>query len=101
MFRNSKGFSTIDVLFACQLFLFTALILIPTYEKLLIEKKELRARLDAYQVLHEQMNIALMTGKKQSVKMKRGEIVYVFKWDQQKGCVLYKLQKRQTVCLRG
>ncbi|WP_353856505.1 type II secretion system protein [Bacillus sp. Bos-x628] len=86
------------MLFACHLFIFASLILIPNYEKLVGGKKELRTRLEAYQVLHEQMNAAFMTGSKQSVKEKRGEIVYEVKWSEQEGCVSYKLQKQQTIC---
>ncbi|MDM5298725.1 competence type IV pilus minor pilin ComGE [Bacillus pumilus] len=100
MFRNSRGFSTIEMLFSCHIFIFAALMLIPTYEHLLMEKKELSAKLEAYQVLHEQMNVAFIEGKRQSVKMKRGGIVYEVTWSKQKGCVLYKSQRQQTICFR-
>ncbi len=98
MFRNSRGFSTIEMLFASHIFLFAALVLMPTYEKLIIGKKELRAKLEAYQVLHEHMNEAFIEGKKQTVNKKRGEVTYELNWSQQKGCVSYKVQKKQTIC---
>ncbi|MGY4787996.1 competence type IV pilus minor pilin ComGE [Bacillus sp. OHL2] len=94
MFKNNRGFSTFETLFACHLFLFAALVLMPAYEKLMMGKKEVRAKLEAYQVLHEQMNEAFINGTTSSIKKKRGEITYVFNWRKQKGCVSYKVQKR-------
>ncbi|KAB3541407.1 type II secretion system protein [Bacillus safensis] len=100
MFKNNRGFSTFETLFACQLFLFAALVLIPAYEKLMMGKKEVRANLEAYQVLHEQMNEAFINGTTSSIKKKRGEITYVFNWRKQKGCVSYKVQKKETICFQ-
>lgn len=95
MFKNNRGFSTFETLFACHLFLFAALVLMPAYEKLMMGKKEVRAKLEAYQVLHEQMNEAFINGTTSSIKKKRGEITYVFNWRKQKGCVSYKVQKKR------
>lgn len=100
MFKNNRGFSTFETLFACHLFLFAALVLMPAYEKLMMGKKEVRAKLEAYQVLHEQMNEAFINGTTSSIKKKRGEIIYVFNWRKQKGCVSYKVQKKETICFR-
>nr|WP_268557991.1 competence type IV pilus minor pilin ComGE [Bacillus xiamenensis] len=88
------------MLFACHIFLFAALVLMPGYEKLMMEKVELRAKLEAYQVLHEHMNKAFIEGQKETGKKKRGEITYELHWSQQKGCVSYKVQKKQTICFR-
>ncbi|MBW4849711.1 type II secretion system GspH family protein [Bacillus safensis] len=98
MFKSNRGFSTIETLFACHIFLFAALAIMPAYEKIMMGKKEVRAKLDAYQILHEQMNEAFIEGKKSSVKKKRGDNTYVFNWSKEKGCVSYKLQKKQTIC---
>lgn len=98
MFKSNRGFSTIETLFACHIFLFAALVLMPAYEKIMIGKKEVRAKLEAYQILHEQMNEAFIDGTKSSVKKKRGDITYVFNWDKEKGCVSYNLHKKQTIC---
>ncbi|MDR0125214.1 MULTISPECIES: competence type IV pilus minor pilin ComGE [Bacillus] len=100
MFKNNRGFSTFEMLLACHSFLFAALVLMPAYEKLMMGKKELRAKLEAYQVLHEHMNKAFIEGTKPSVKKKRGEITYELNWSKQKGCVSYKVQKKKTICFR-
>ncbi|MDR4250098.1 competence type IV pilus minor pilin ComGE [Bacillus pumilus] len=98
MFKNNRGFSTIEALFACHIFLFAALVLMPAYEKMMIGKNEVRAKLEAYQILHEQMNESFIDGTKPSVKKKRGDVTYVFNWSKEKGCVSYKIQKKQTIC---
>ncbi|MBD3858846.1 type II secretion system protein [Bacillus sp. 28A-2] len=100
MYKNSRGFSTFEMLFACHIFLFAALVLMPAYEQIMMGKKELRAKLEAYQVLHEQMNEAFIEGTKPAVKKKRGEITYELDWSKQKGCVSYKVQKKKTICFR-
>ncbi|WP_323641018.1 competence type IV pilus minor pilin ComGE [Bacillus pumilus] len=98
MFKNNRGFSTIETLFACHIFLFAALVLMPAYERIMIGKNEIRAKLEAYQILHEQMNELFIDGTKTSVKKKRGDITYVFNWSKEKGCVSYKIQRKQTIC---
>lgn len=100
MFKNNRGFSTIEALFACHIFLFVALVLMPAYEKIMIGKNEVAAKLEAYQILHEQMNGSFIDGTKSSVKKKRGDVTYVFNWSKEKGCVSYKIQKKQTICFR-
>ncbi|MGD7062278.1 competence type IV pilus minor pilin ComGE [Bacillus altitudinis] len=100
MFRNNKGFSTFEMLFSCHLFLFAALVLVPSFEKLTIGKEELKAKLEAYQILHEYMNKAFIEGQKKSSTKKRGENTYELNWSQEKGCVSYKVQKKKTICFR-
>ena len=70
----------------------------PAYEKIMLGKKEVRAKLEAYQILHEQMNESFIDATKSSVKKKRGDITYVFNWGKEKRCVSYNLHKKQTIC---
>lgn len=74
--------------------------LVPSFEKLAIEKEELRAKLEAYQILHEYMNKGLLEGQQELSKKKRGDITYELIWGQEKGCVSYKVQKKQAICFR-
>ncbi|MER3125913.1 competence type IV pilus minor pilin ComGE [Bacillus pumilus] len=100
MFTNNRGFSTIEALFACHIFLFAALVLMPAYEKIMMGKKEVRAKLEAYQILHEQMNEAFIDGTTPSVKKKRGDVIYVLNWSKEQGCISYNIQKSKTICFR-
>ncbi|MGE6629330.1 competence type IV pilus minor pilin ComGE [Bacillus sp. NPDC077027] len=98
MFKNKQGFSTIDTLFACQMLIFTASILVPCYEMVAMSRSEVNAKVAAYQFIHEQMNAAFSTGEQKSVSETRGRITYELDWQEQKVCVLYKLQKKETIC---
>ncbi|MFB8735162.1 hypothetical protein ACEQPO_18990 [Bacillus sp. SL00103] len=46
MFKSNRGFSTVETLFACHIFLFAVLVLMPSYEKIMIGKNEVRAKLE-------------------------------------------------------
>lgn len=68
MWRENKGFSTIETMSALSLWLFVLLTVVPLWDKLIADEKMAESREIGYQMMNESISKYVMSGEGSCVK---------------------------------
>ncbi|RJS56885.1 competence protein ComG [Bacillus subtilis] len=104
MWRENKGFSTIETMSALSLWLFLLLSVIPLWDKLLADENMTESREIGYQMMNESISKYMMTGDEPASKtVTNNHISYALEWEEegeyQNACISAAVYKEQPFCL--
>ncbi|QIW80636.1 competence type IV pilus minor pilin ComGE [Bacillus tequilensis] len=103
MWRENKGFSTIETISALSLWLFLLLTVVPLWNKLIADENMAGSREIGYQMLNESISKYMMTGKGTAPKtVTNNNINYEMKWEEegeyQNVCISASVYKEKPFC---
>ncbi|MFT4400106.1 competence type IV pilus minor pilin ComGE [Bacillus sp. SW14] len=104
MWRENKGFSTIETMSALSLWLFLLLTVVPMWSKLIADEKMAESRETGYQIMNESIGEYIMTGERDASKtVIKNNKIYALKWEEkghdQNVCISAAAYKEKPFCL--
>ncbi|MCY8533285.1 competence protein ComG [Bacillus vallismortis] len=104
MWRENKGFSTIETMSALSLWLFLLLTIVPLWSKLIANEDIAKSREIGYQIMNESISEYIMTGEGTASKtVAKHNNIYALKWeeegDYQTVCISAAAYKEKPFCL--
>lgn len=104
MWRENKGFSTIETMSALSLWLFLLLTVTPMWDKLLADENMSESREIGYQLANESISKYMMTGEGTASKtVTKNNHIYKLKWEEegeyQNVCISAAAYKEKAFCL--
>ncbi|MCY7783939.1 MULTISPECIES: competence type IV pilus minor pilin ComGE [unclassified Bacillus (in: firmicutes)] len=102
MWRENKGFSTIETMSALSLWLFLLLTVVPLWDKLIADENMAESREIGYQVMNESISKYMMTGEG-TASVTKNNTFYTLKWEEegeyQNVCISAAAYKEKAFCL--
>ncbi|MEK5081432.1 competence type IV pilus minor pilin ComGE [Bacillus sp. FSL H8-0515] len=102
MWRENKGFSTIETMSALSLWLFLLLTVVPLWDKLIADENMAESREIGYQVMNESISKYMMTGEG-TASVTKNNTIYTLKWEEegeyQNVCISAAAYKEKAFCL--
>ncbi|MCY7748847.1 competence type IV pilus minor pilin ComGE [Bacillus inaquosorum] len=84
MWRENKGFSTIETMSALSLWLFLMLTVVPLWDKLIADENMAESREIGYQLMNESISKYMMTGEGTASKtVTKNNNIYTLKWEEE------------------
>ncbi|WP_191603915.1 ComG operon protein 5 [Bacillus subtilis] len=104
MWRENKGFSTIETMSALSLWLFVLLTVVPLWDKLMADEKMAKSREIGYQMMNESISKYVMSGEGAASKtITKNNHIYAMKWEEegeyQNVCIKAAAYKEKSFCL--
>ncbi|MGE9754634.1 competence type IV pilus minor pilin ComGE [Bacillus inaquosorum] len=104
MWRENKGFSTIETMSALSLWLFLMLTVVPLWDKLIADENMAESREIGYQLMNESISKYMMTGEGSALKtVTKNNNIYTLKGEEegeyQNVCISAAAYKEKPFCL--
>ncbi|KAF1679643.1 competence type IV pilus minor pilin ComGE [Bacillus mexicanus] len=103
MWRENKGFSTIETMSALSLWLFLLLTVVPLWNELIAAENLAESREIGYQIMNESISQYMMTGEEtETKKVSKNNNNYTLNWEEegeyQNVCITGEAYKEKNFC---